>query len=370
MRYSGVYMLRRKCLTVLLLVAFSSFARAGDPATDNPDQVFESVYARIGALPAAVARERLVWLKLEELKREPCDQRSIDDLAGMLDRRGYRRQAADGLYKFVQTCGAPLTALNKAAVIYMSITDYRKAVEVSDEYVKRAPSDQSARYVRAMALDGAGDYRRALADYSDTIELFSGDKKMISGGIFVRMANAYAALKQFCEATVPISRWVAFDPATRDTSGTQKMIADYERQGNCVSSTEARKESFPLHGPKGIVTVKAEINGVRGLFVLDTGASYVSVKSAFASKARIPDEGASDITLITANGEAKAKLSKADKVALGKLEAVNVPVAVQSGDGKGFGAGVDGLLGMSFLSRFEIQMAGGSIEIRTRQPRK
>jgi aspartyl protease family protein len=30
----------------------------------------------------------------------------------------------------------------------------------------------------------------------------------------------------------------------------------------------------------------------------------------------------------------------------------------------------DGLLGMSFLSRFEVQMAGGSIEIRTRHPRK
>jgi aspartyl protease family protein len=363
-------MFRRKCLAIILFVAFSGVARAGDPTTDNPDQVFESVYARIGALPATVARDRLVWLNLEELKREPCDQRSIDDLAGMLDRRGYRRQAADGLYKFVQNCGAPLIALNKAAVIYMSLTDYPKAVEAADEYVKRAPSDQSARYVRAMALDGAGDYRRALADYSDTIELFNGDKKMISGGIFVRMANVYAALKQFCEATAPINRWVALDPATRDNSRTQKMIADYERQGNCVSSTEARKESFPMHGQKGVVTVKAEINGVRGLFVLDTGASYVSVKSAFASKARIPDGGSSDITLITANGQAKAKLSRADKVALGKLEATNVPVAVQDGDDKGFGAGVDGLLGMSFLSRFEVQMAGGSIEIRTRQPRK
>jgi aspartyl protease family protein len=109
-------MFRRKCLTILLLVAFSGIARASDP-TDNPDQVFESVYARIGALPAAAARDRLVWLKLEELKREPCDQRSIDDLAAMLDRRGYRRQTADGLYKFVLNCGAPLTALNKATVI-------------------------------------------------------------------------------------------------------------------------------------------------------------------------------------------------------------------------------------------------------------
>jgi clan AA aspartic protease (TIGR02281 family) len=116
------------------------------------------------------------------------------------------------------------------------------------------------------------------------------------------------------------------------------------------------------------VTVKAEINGVRGLFILDTGASYVSVKSAFASRAKIPESDTSVITLNTANGQAKAKLSKADKVALGKLEAVNVPVAVQT-DENIYGKGVDGLLGMSFLSRFEVQMAGDVIEIRTRQKR-
>ena len=58
------------------------------------------------------------------------------------------------------------------------------------------------------------------------------------------------------------------------------------------------------------------------------------------------------------------------KVMLGKLEAANVPVAVQKADDKSYGNGVDGLLGMSFLSRFEVQMAAGSIEVRTRRPKK
>jgi hypothetical protein len=34
------------------------------------------------------------------------------------------------------------------------------------------------------------------------------------------------------------------------------------------------------------------------------------------------------------------------------------------------GAGVNGLLGMSFLSRFEVQMAAGSVEVSTRRPKK
>lgn len=71
--------------------------------------------------------------------------------------------------------------------------------------------------------------------------------------------------------------------------------------------------------------------------------------------------------MITANGSTKGGLTRADKVRLGKLEAQNVPVVVQKSDQKNFGGGIDGLLGMSFLSRFEMQVAGGFIEIRSRR---
>ena len=40
---------------------------------------------------------------------------------------------------------------------------------------------------------------------------------------------------------------------------------------------------------------------------------------------------------------------------------------MQDVDDKSYGTGVDGLLGLSFLSRFEVQMADGFIEIRTRR---
>jgi aspartyl protease family protein len=289
----------------------------------------------------------------------------VTDLSLALDKSGYRREAANGLFRFVRNCGAPLTALNQSIQIYLKLTDYPKAVEVADELVRRAPSDHNARYLRGVALEGTGDFQRALVDYSDAVELYGSDKKGLSSRVFLRMAGAYAALKRFCEATAPINLWVSLDPGSRDTSQTQKIIADYEQQGNCAVSKEAQKESFPLRGPKNVVTVKAEINGVRGLFILDTGASYLSLRSSFAERAKVP-ASETEITLMTANGTVKATLSKANKVQLGKLEATNVPVAVQKVDEKSYGSGVDGLLGMTFLSRFEIQMAGGFIEIRTR----
>lgn len=108
------------------------------------------------------------------------------------------------------------------------------------------------------------------------------------------------------------------------------MIGDYEPRGNCSASKEFQKERYALRGQQQVVLVKAEINGVKGTFILDTGASYLTVRSSFAERAKIPLSGAGEITLATANGLVKAKLSKADKVALGKLEARNVPTAART----------------------------------------
>src|SRR4029079_7415581 len=65
-RYFGVHMVGRFCVAVLLLAALSDVGYAGY-TTHNPNEVFESVSARLGPLPVAAARDPSVWLKLEEL---------------------------------------------------------------------------------------------------------------------------------------------------------------------------------------------------------------------------------------------------------------------------------------------------------------
>jgi tetratricopeptide (TPR) repeat protein len=87
---------------------------------------------------------------------------------------------------------------------YLKLTDYEKAVEVADEYVRQAPANHNARYLRGVAFEGVKDFRRALVDLADTIEL-SSDKKAVGSQVFLRMAGAYAALGQFCEAAAPIN---------------------------------------------------------------------------------------------------------------------------------------------------------------------
>ena len=270
-------------------------------------------------------------------------------------------------YNFVKNCGAPLPALRKSIDLLLKLTDYPVALEVADEYVRRAPTTANAYYLRGVALQGVGDYNRAVTDYANAIELYGADKSKISNSVFARMAVSYTKLGRYCEATTPILTWVAIDPLRRDNDRSRKIIDDYERQGNCAASIENRKERYALRGGNRVVVARCEINGVKGVFIIDTGASYVSIKKAFADRAKVPYANGGPVTLHTANGPAKGKLAKADAVTLGHLNARDVPVVVQDVDQRSYGQGVDGLLGMSFLSRFEVQLAGGFLEIRTRR---
>jgi clan AA aspartic protease (TIGR02281 family) len=361
-------MLKRLCV-MACLAASTLGAHASSYLTDDPNEVFADVYLRLGVtLNQRIARDPQVWVLLEELKREACDQKSVLDLGTVLDKRGYRRDAAESLYNFVRHCGAPHSALHRSVDIFLKLTDYPKAVEVADDFMRRAPTSSTAVYLRGVALQGVGDHRRAVTDYANAIELYEKGKKEISEHVFARLATAYSALGQHCEAATAILTWIAIDPVRRDNNASRKIVSDYEQRGNCATSTEFQKERFALTGNRHVVKVRAAINGVQGVFILDTGASYVTVKSSFAERAKIPDTG-NEISLATANGLAKGKLTRAEKMSLGKLEARSVPVVVQKTDQKSYGADVDGLLGMSFLSRFEMQMAGGFIEVRSRRPK-
>jgi clan AA aspartic protease (TIGR02281 family) len=109
-------------------------------------------------------------------------------------------------------------------------------------------------------------------------------------------------------------------------------------------------------------TLAVVINGAGGNFLLDTGATYVAVTSAFASKARLDMESGTQLSMKTVGGTAFADLAYASTVAVGKAEAQGVAVAVVRGTRDPFGDRLDGLLGMSFLARFKLNVSQSAIE--------
>jgi aspartyl protease family protein len=179
------------------------------------------------------------------------------------------------------------------------------------------------------------------------------------------MARLYEKLGRFCDAVLPIEAWVSLNPK-HDTSQTRTIIAGYMTKGRCATGTRGSAEVFAVARPNDTVNLPVTINGVRGTLVLDTGATFVSLKSSFAQKAGVEIDQESIVRLRTANGIVDGKRGRAQTIQLRSLLAKDVPIVVQAGE---YGAGIDGLLGMSFLSRFSINIDAKTVRISPRTTR-
>lgn len=313
-------------------------------------------------LPLEVVEKKDVWDSLDELSREPCDKTAIDRLGLGLEKAGRRRDAANALVAFSDSCGQHAGSLRSAVNILYRLSDYRAAETVATKLIALEPYADNGYYLRGLARFEDKNYPFAIADFISAIELF-GDKKHISSSAYLKIAKGFEALDRPCDAVGAIETWVAIDPDGHDTSQTRAIIAALQDKGRCERA-QARQERFPI-GRKGqVVVVTAEVNGVKGRFVLDTGATYVALTRGFAGRAGVKAEEGATITLQTANGFAEARLARARDVALKSLRARDVPVVVMSNP-SALGT-TDGLLGMSFLSRFQLQMDARSVTVRQR----
>ena len=103
-----------------------------------------------------------------------------------------------------------------------------------------------------------------------------------------------------------------------------------------------------------------KINGREARFMVDTGASLVSVSEAFAQKAMLGT--GVPATFRTANGDRPGRIVEGLSVSIGPVSVTHIKVGVglQGGDES------DALLGQSFLSKFDISMSKNEMVLRAR----
>ncbi len=107
--------------------------------------------------------------------------------------------------------------------------------------------------------------------------------------------------------------------------------------------------------------IEGSVNGTPLRFMIDTGATYVSVSEAFARKAKLP-EGVKGY-FSTANGTVEGRIIKGQVVEAEGLKVSGLSVAVTPLGGK------RGLLGQNFLKRFEVSQSAGVMRLRPAAPR-
>ncbi|MGN8022131.1 TIGR02281 family clan AA aspartic protease [Phyllobacterium sp. 22229] len=355
------------------LYFYGSPPRTGPERTAAPaplpqtDPALTALYNRldIAPLPDDVAKRRSVATQLDILRREPCDWNARYSLAGELQKASYNREAANALIAYSHTCSPSNVALSRAADILYGLSDFDKALNAADEVVQMSPGMPQFHFLRGQIREDAKKYEAAIDDYYSTIGL-ADDPATISSVVFQKLSNSYAALGKYCEAMAPLQTWVSIDPAKNDTPRVQTLMKDFSKKGNCAASYATGSDRFATQG-KNVIMASVNINGVNGTFIVDTGASFVAVSKAFADKAKLPLDGGSKIAMQTANGVSEALRTTVNKIRLGQVEANDVAAVVNVDEAKGFGDGIDGLLGRSFLSRFDVTFGAKEWQITTRK---
>jgi clan AA aspartic protease (TIGR02281 family) len=324
---------------------------------------YKKTYEKLGIdLPRSFEGFGLASRYLDQVTREPCDNVAFIALARLMESAGYPRESAKSLEAYNRSCTFSEEMLQSAYTAYTRIGDHKAAINVADELVKFDPASYDYRFMRGSAYERSRDYKAALADYISTLDLFP-DLSNVAGSQFYQVSAMYDKIGKPCDAIGPLETFISYNVKERQSQQIAKLISDYSRKGNCAA-TYANGSARVVIPPSNLVDVM--INGSRARMVIDTGATQVSLTPEMAARARITPDTSDLIEVKVVGGLAKQATGYAQTLQVAEATAANVPVLIAVGSKDAFGPGIDGLLGMTFLSRYTVALSPGLLELKPR----
>ena len=256
-----------------------------------------------------------------------------------------------------------------------------------EKYLKLFPNDVPARYEAARTAEKAGDFKRAEQLYLDCcrrdphkdgdwiaaarVERLQDDNAVAfqtllkgleanpnSAFIHRDLGDTYADRHQKAEATREFKRAAQLRPAMADA-----MTAKLEQLNG---TTEAQVCLVRLTKRINSMIVEVVINEkYRGHFVVDSGADVCVIKPEIARAAGIDLSHSRTVQFGSSSGVGVAKLTKIKTLRVGDVREHDVDVFVND-----MPVESDGLLGMSFLNRFNFSLnpTKGVLELSKKSP--
>ena len=151
------------------------------------------------------------------------------------------------------------------------------------------------------------------------------------------------------------------ESATFEVGGKRQTLSMGQSISIGSGSVSAQRATL-IADTGGHFVTNAEVNGISIKFMVDTGASLVTLSSGDARRAGINYLAGQKTVMQTANGTTAAYRVKLDNVRLGDISLTNVDGAVVEGNVMG----EHGLLGLSFLNRVNMQREGSTMTLTKR----
>lgn len=144
--------------------------------------------------------------------------------------------------------------------------------------------------------------------------------------------------------------------ATIEVDGATRTLAVGQRLAGARGD-----EAVVLHPDgRGHYHAIGSINGSAARFFVDTGASVVSIGASDARRIGVRTDGAPVASAVTANGVVQVRRVVLETVRVGPIELKNVDAVVHEQDLPMI------LLGMSFLSRMDMEREGETLTLKKR----
>jgi len=144
--------------------------------------------------------------------------------------------------------------------------------------------------------------------------------------------------------------------ATVEIDGKRRVLQIGQHYRASVPESTRPKVTLAADG-RGMFFAEGQINGLPVRFMVDTGATFVSMSAREATRLGIDFRKGRPVLMQTANGRVVSYLVKLDRIKVGDIEFTDVDGAVGEQDMP------YALLGMSFLNRLEMTRDGASMTL-------
>ena len=260
--------------------------------------------------------------------------------------------------EFMSRCGDDPRVRLHTYFAYGNLNEWDDAAAVMTKLIEGDPNDDRYWTWRGAADDTKGDLSAAVADYRQALAI----KPSLTAVPFP-LARIYERTGTPCDGIGVLEQFIHYNP----TTGADKAKAQLDRLYAMDACKDVAGSGHALiRFPAGakVVIGDASVEGHAGKFVVDTGASYVGLTETYVKTIGLDTSAWQPITLSTPAGSKKSKLGMVGTVQIQGSKAGHVGAVVIDDM-----PDVQGLLGVSFLSRFVVTLDPGKgiLELKPRR---
>ncbi len=291
-------------------------------------------------------RQQIEKLQLA-LAGDVCSTGTATRLARLLAETRHLSEARQTLKQVVESCPPNETVLSELAGIHRQLGDIDEALLVAEALIGLRPRNADGYALRGELSRELGRQEAALRDFQRAFGFDPTGEEVARS-----LAGLLEAHKQPCQAAVVIDELLGRS-SLDSRAGLRERSDQLRKRGGCPRErVEGGKVFVPFEMHQDVMVVQVRINDkITARMLLDTGASSLALTRALANRLALDLSKSKTVMVATAGGATTATRVMLDSVALGGARLEKVRAAVVEAM---WLADAEGLLGNSFLSRFEV----------------